>query len=185
MGNQCNKGNLGNMGNKGKEKIVWMQDFMGNELAFECLGCAIARGEILPPGGILIETEDYLVHQDPLVPIEGFLILTVKHHIASITLLTTEQRHRLIDLLNDCICLLKKLHIADEITIIQEERSSHLHFWMFPWKSWMKDMGSYKDICEDAKQHATTEQRQQVVDLILELRKYLEQGREDDCHGNL
>lgn len=156
-----------------KNQMVNMKDFMGNELSFECLGCAIVKGEILPPGGILLETEDFLVHQDPLVPIDGFLIITVKKHVSSITELTAEQRYRLIDLLNDGICLLKQVHVADEITIIQEERSSHLHFWLFPWKTWMKGMGNYKEICDYAKKNASKEQRQQAFDLIGELRKHL------------
>jgi diadenosine tetraphosphate (Ap4A) HIT family hydrolase len=151
---------------------------MGNELNFECLGCSIVNKNIIPPGGILFETKDFLIHQDPLIPIEGFLIITVKKHISSITELTNDERHKLIDLLNDGICLIKRLNIADEVTIIQEERSNHLHFWLFPWKPWMKEIGNYKDICEYSKLDLSKEKCLHVVEVISLLRNYIENSND-------
>ena len=50
----------------------------------DCLGCAIALGRLLPPGGRLGESEHFVVHQDPEVPIRGFLIIASKRHLRSI-----------------------------------------------------------------------------------------------------
>jgi diadenosine tetraphosphate (Ap4A) HIT family hydrolase len=149
---------------------------MENELTTECLGCSIVKKEIIPPGGILYETKDFLIHQDPLVPIEGFLIITVKKHISSITELTDEQRHTLIDLLNEGVNLIKRLNIAEEITIIQEERSNHLHFWLFPWQTWMKEKSNYnvREICEYTKLHTSKIKCRSVMDTIEKFRNLIQ-----------
>ena len=49
------------------------RDFLGHEWTYDCMGCAIADGSMLPPGGFIKQTEHFVVHQDPLIPLPGFL----------------------------------------------------------------------------------------------------------------
>lgn len=55
-----------------------MKDFMNNEWNSECIGCEIGKGAIIPPGGIIKETENFLIQQDLEVPIKGFLNNSIK-----------------------------------------------------------------------------------------------------------
>ena len=54
----------------------------------DCLGCALGDKSLIPPGGIIAETEHFILHQDPLVPIKGFLVINSKRHVQSIAELT-------------------------------------------------------------------------------------------------
>ncbi len=55
-------------------------DFQNNRYTCDCLGCAIGAGEVSPPGGLICESEHFVVHQDPEVPVRGFLIIASKRH---------------------------------------------------------------------------------------------------------
>ena len=134
------------------EKNVFQPDI----LSVDCIGCAISSGRIVPPGGVIKETGNFLLHQDPEVPIEGFLILTAKKHVRSITELSQSARYELMDLMYKAISAIKKLKISEEVTIIQEERSQHLHPWIFPRHTWMEPLFSsgvsnYRDVMAYAK----------------------------------
>jgi len=131
-------------------------DFLQNALVVDdCLGCAIGSGQAVPPGGVVRKTRNFVLHQDPEIPIEGFLILAARRHIKSITELSPSRRQELMDLLYKAISAVKELRISEEITIIQEERSPHLHFWLLPRLSWMDSLSgpvsSYRDVLAYAK----------------------------------
>ena len=61
-----------------------MTDVLSNELEIDCIGCAIADKSLIPVGGHVKETDNFILHQDPEVPIKGFLIIASKRHIKSI-----------------------------------------------------------------------------------------------------
>jgi hypothetical protein len=46
----------------------------GREVALECLGCAISKKEVEPPGGMIAETDYFTLANDFEYPIKGFLI---------------------------------------------------------------------------------------------------------------
>ena len=50
-------------------------DFLGNEWTIDCMGCAISNGSMLVPGGMIQRTKNFCVHQDPLIPLPGFLVI--------------------------------------------------------------------------------------------------------------
>ena len=82
-------------------------DFLGNKWNYDCMGCAISRGDIKIPGGIIYEGKHTLLGADPEIPISRFLIVNTKRHVNSFSELN------------------------------KEERSKHLHIWIFPTHSWM------------------------------------------------
>ena len=48
-----------------------MSDIINNK----CTGCSIAKGEI---GSIIYETKNFVINQDPEVPLKGFLVISSK-----------------------------------------------------------------------------------------------------------
>lgn len=152
-----------------------MVDFLGNRYEYNCLGCSMGKGEIPAPGGTIYEDETFMLTQDPEIPLDGFLILSCKRHINSLTELSKEERYTLMDLAAFSIEVLKRLDVTQEITIVQEERSKHFHMWLFPNQPWMlKEFGkgvSYvRDICAYAQENATKEDKEKILDTVEKVR---------------
>lgn len=151
-------------------------DFLGNRYEFECLGCEIAEKRIIPPGGIIYEDNTFILAIDPIVPINGFLVITLKRHINSITELTTEEQQKMIEIINKSVKILKKINVTQEITIVQEERAKHFHVWIFPNQEWMnekfgKGVSYLRDICEYAKQNATDDDISEILKTIEKIKR--------------
>jgi diadenosine tetraphosphate (Ap4A) HIT family hydrolase len=153
---------------KGEKNIT---DFLDKNWICNCVGCGVGDKSITPPGGIIYETETFVIHQDPMIPIEGFLIVAAKNHIHSLVEFTDSQRHELIDIINVGINSLKKSGISNEITVVQEERSSHFHVWLFPWHEWMnnnfeKGVSNLRDINSYAMKNASKEDKDRVIECV-------------------
>jgi len=103
----------------------------------DCMGCAIAAKELTPIGGIIAETPNFILAQDPEVPIKNFLIINAKRHVRSIAQMSPEENTELFGL---CYRARKALLSWGDIIdckLIQEERSGHFHLWILPWYAWM------------------------------------------------
>jgi len=108
-------------------------DFLGQVWDIECMGCAIGKGTMQVPGGFIQRTPHFCVHQDPLVPIEGFLVIASKRHIRSISEMHDAEYEELSRLIRIVLFAIKKATGVEELTLVQEERSAHFHLWFFPW----------------------------------------------------
>lgn len=155
-------------------------DFLGNKWNYECMGCAISNKEIDIPGGIIYEGKYTLLGADPEIPIPGFLILTIKRHVNSIYQLNKDERYELIDVIANAEKALKKLKITNEITLVQEERSKHLHIWIFPNYDWMtekfgKGIKYLRDISEFAQKNVTENNIKEILNIIEKIRKYFQE----------
>lgn len=152
-------------------------DFLGNHYKYDCMGCSMTKGEIVPPGGFVYETEYFLVGQDPEIPIEGFLVINSKRHVNSLTQLSDIERHQLVELLNIGISAIKSLKITTEVTLVQEERSKHFHVWIFPNQPWMlekfgKGVSYLRDISAYAQENSNKEGISNILNSIEKIRKY-------------
>lgn len=153
-----------------------MVDFLGNHYQYNCLGCEISNKKIIPPGGFIYEDDTFLLGSDPEIPLNGFLIINVKRHINSITELSLEEQHRLIEIISKSVSILKELGITKEITLVQEERSKHLHIWIFPNQEWMvekfgKGVSYVRDICEYLRSNATSKEKEEVLETIAKIKE--------------
>lgn len=153
-------------------------DILGRQWTYECIGCSLGNYDMDPPGGIIYEDDLFIAHQDPEIPIKGFIVLTCKKHFNSINQLDDEQRMKLIELTNKVILYLKELKITEQVTIVQEERSKHLHIWIFPYHSWMdekfgKGVSYLRDICKYAQQNSTKKEISEILNIVNELKKLL------------
>src|SRR5512142_1241994 len=113
-------------------------DIQSNPYTCDCLGCAIGAGEITPPGGLICEREHFVVHQDPEVPVRGFLIIASKRHIRSIAQMSEAEAAELFSLVYRARLAQERSRQLHEVRIIQEERSGHFHLWLLPWEAWME-----------------------------------------------
>jgi diadenosine tetraphosphate (Ap4A) HIT family hydrolase len=109
------------------------KDFLGNTWEFDCMGCAIARGLMQVPGGLIAQTGNFLVHQDPLIPLPGFLVIASRRHIRSIDAMTAAEYAEFASLLRQAQAAIKQVTQVEYLTLVQEEHSSHFHLWFFPW----------------------------------------------------
>lgn len=130
-------------------------DILGNTWTYDCMGCAVTSGNIKVPGGVIYDGKYCILACDPEVPIPGFLIVNIKRHIKSYRELTKEERYEISDVISCAENALKDLNICSEFTLVQEERSRHLHIWIFPNYEWMnekfdKGITNLRSICEYA-----------------------------------
>jgi diadenosine tetraphosphate (Ap4A) HIT family hydrolase len=115
-------------------------DILGRHWKVECMGCAIAQKEMEVPGGIIKETEHFILHQDPNNAIPGFLIIALKRHISSFANFTEQEMNEFIKLLNEARNALIKIKDIEYCTMIQEEKAQHFHFWILPKYNWMNNI---------------------------------------------
>ena len=157
-----------------------MVDFLGKEWNFDCLGCAITKREVQIPGGIIYDGKNAILGADPEIPIPGFLIINVKRHIRSFSQLDKEERNEIGNLIVYAERALKELKLVEEVTLVQEERSKHLHIWIFPNHHWMtekfgKGITYLREISEYAKKNSNEEQIQKVLDTIEKIKTYFKE----------
>lgn len=157
-----------------------IKDFTNNEWSCKCIGCSIGIGEVVPPGGIITETKNFIVHQDPEIPIKGFLIIASKKHIRSISQITPEESTELFDLVYRSRLAMKNTVDINEVTIIQEERSGHFHTWLLPRYNWMTDkfgnsLSSIREMMNYSKENLKTKDNiEEVLFAVSRLKDALE-----------
>jgi len=152
------------------------KDILGNDFDVECIGCALVNKTLVPIGGIIKETESFILHHDPEVPIKGFLIIASKQHIKSITQLSKLQAVEFIELCYEARTALLSFDDINECSLIQEERSGHFHFWILPKYQWMNNLfdnslSSIRPIMKYAEENLKSEK------IFYDIQKFVEQLR--------
>ena len=150
---------------------------MSDMINKKCTGCSVVNGELIPVGGVIYETKNFVLAQDAEVPLKGFLIIQSKKHTNSIKEFNKEERYELSELIYKTRMALEELKICEEVTIVQEERSKHFHIWLFPYYDWMKDkfgkgIKYLRDINEYLINNATEKDRQEVLETVEKLKQY-------------
>jgi diadenosine tetraphosphate (Ap4A) HIT family hydrolase len=158
-----------------------INDILNQKWNVGCIGCAIGRGEMIPPGGVIAENRSFYMHQDPEIPIPGFLIIAPRKHVHAIVDLTADEYADFSSLLQSGRKLLTRLPDIRSVTVIQEEHSSHFHLWLFPWYDWMvekygkRSLSHIRPIMDYAKTMLKTPHQQLLVlESITVLKKAVE-----------
>jgi diadenosine tetraphosphate (Ap4A) HIT family hydrolase len=139
------------------------RDFLGQEWNIECMGCAVANGTISVPGGIIQKTDHFVVHQDPLIPLPGFLVIASLRHIQSMAEMTNREDEEFAHLLKTTHHAIKEMTKIEHLTIIQEESSIHFHMWFFPWTNAVVEkfgppsLSKIRDIMVDLRKQILTQ----------------------------
>lgn len=143
----------------------------------KCTGCSVINKELVPIGGWIYESKNFVLAQDAEVMIEGFLIIQAKRHVNSLLDFSEEENLELSNLLYQTRKALKELNICEEVTIVQEERSKHFHIWLFPYYDWMKEkfgkgIKYLRDINQYVMENETEDDRQKVLKTCERLKEY-------------
>lgn len=160
--------------------MLLRKDILGNDINYECMGCAIGKGKMELPGGVIYKGRSAVLAADPEIPIPGFLVITCKRHIHSFSELNKEERDEIGDIIALAEKAIKELQVSQELTLVQEERSKHLHIWIFPTYDWMvekygRGITFLREIMEYSKEHATKNDIQSVIDTVQKLKVYFEE----------
>ena len=139
-----------------------------------CVGCAVASGEISPPGEIIAATPSFVLHQDPEVPIKGFLIVASRQHIRSIADMRRKEAAECFNLVYRARMALRNLKDIRDVSIIQEERSPHFHIWLRPHYEWMDDrfdhsLSTLRAVNQYARENRNTVENIQEILAAVEL----------------
>ena len=97
------------------------------------MGCAVANHSLQPPGGLIAKGNHFYVHQDPLVPLPGCLVIGARRHIQRIVEMRTEEYQEFADFLRRTEIAIRHIVGIEVLTLVQEEHSVHFHLWFFPW----------------------------------------------------
>ena len=157
-----------------------IEDYTGKQVTVECLGCMYReRGTNVP--GFIVDTDLFHAHQDFVIPIPGFVILTTKRHIKSVDEFTPEESRQFMDILIRIRKALRSALGIKTVYLVQEEDalSGHFHLWIFPRYDWMeekfgREMQSIKPILEYALEHMKTEENTRSIhEAVKKLCNYL------------
>jgi len=134
--------------------------FYGSVYSVGCPACN--RIEIQPVGlDIVFENQYFRVHQDYSLPIPFMMVIESKRHIVSISDLNTNESESFIKVLEKVRTSLSENEI-NEVTLVQDESSSHFHLWLLPIYPWMSDVTNgrirnIQDIFDFAKANMKTQ----------------------------
>ena len=149
-------------------------DIFGKEIEFECMGCDIANHKLIPPGGYVYEDDFINVSADPEIPIKGFMVLGINKHIKSLNEMSEIERINIMKILNKTISTIKKVNIAKEVLLIQEEKANHFHIWIVPIHDWMskfgKNVSNIKEIINYSKQNFNENQKIELLQAIEDIK---------------
>lgn len=114
-----------------------MQLYDNKEIEWkECPGCEFANHSFNISCGIAYENDTFTLSQDWELPIPGFMILSPKKHIVSLSEFSDEERNEMFTIVNKVINILKKSNTCDKFNVIFEEKR-HFHIWIMPIYEWM------------------------------------------------
>lgn len=150
-------------------------DVQGNMHTVECLGCAIVNHTVQSSVISIKVTKHFDIHQDFEIPIPGFVIVSSIRHVQSIEQLTTEEVSELTTLLVSIRKAQRSLGI-ELVTLVQEERSSHFHIWLFPWHKEFIDLyGKKVESIAQVMRHARAHNSPIIQDQVKEYAQKLTQ----------
>jgi diadenosine tetraphosphate (Ap4A) HIT family hydrolase len=139
---------------------VIRKNFLGKEVEIDCVGCSIAEETFEAPGGFIFQTEHFVLHQDPEIPIEGFFCISSKRHFRYYYEMNSDEQQELSTMIFRAREMAYELNPVVEYSIIFEERSKHFHIWLFPRMEWMNgfpnSLTSVRDIMQFARNHQTS-----------------------------
>ena len=146
---------------------VAVTNFMDEEMIFEgCKSCAIGNHTITNlPAGYLYEDDFINVTIDPEIPIRGFIVIGIKKHVSSTTMLTREERIQIEEITNKVKVALEKLG-AKNILLFEDGFSEHYRRWIIPSDDWMFQFGrgkNLKQITTYARKYMTKEQKKSFL----------------------
>lgn len=136
------------------------KNFLGKEFEVDCVGCSIVEETFETPGGFIFQTNHFVMHQDPEIPIEGFFCISSKRHFKFYYEMNSDEQKELSTLIFRAREIACKINPSIEYSIIFEEGSKHFHIWLFPRLEWMNEfpnsLSSIRDIMNYSRSNQTS-----------------------------
>ena len=99
------------------------EDYAGNIIETEkCPACEYAEHKFSLPCGLIFENELLTISQDWEIPIVGFVVISLKRHIESLTELSEQERNETFFYVNQTLKYLKKNKVCEEYNVLFEEK---------------------------------------------------------------
>ena len=160
--------------------VLVTQNIFGEYLKFKNDNTFVSDYRTKGGDGYNFEGKYSILGADPEIPIPGFMVLNSKRHINSVSDLSKEERYEIINVISLAEKALKELNIVEEVTLVQEERSMHLHIWIFPNYKWMtekfgKGIKYLRDISEYAKNNVKEKDIKEILEVIDKIREYFKE----------
>lgn len=150
-------------------------DLTGQEWEYgECLSCGIISKKVRPYGGIIYETKNFILTQDFSRPINGFMVISSKRHVATFDELNHEERVELAELMFKTQRALKNLGVCGFFNIyVAEYKEGHFHLQILPRYRWMEDergtiIGNLNRGFTYAKENLNTEENLRLISETLQ-----------------
>lgn len=103
-----------------------------------CLTCRLIQQTVTPPGGIIHQSANTILHLCLDVNIPGYLILSPLRHVSCYQNLTESELIDMHQILHRSTAVLQQLPLVGKIYICSlGEETSHFHFHIFPRYCWM------------------------------------------------
>ena len=146
-----------------------------------CAGCKVMEKEIVPIGGIICSTKNFVLTQNIEIPLEGCFTIQSKLHIKSINDFDEKQQLELMKLLAKTRKAMQELEISEEVTIFQEEKCNHFHISLVPFYDWMEEkFGHGIDYLELIYKHvkglALPEDNYVIADVVKKMQEYFKEN---------
>ena len=120
-----------------------------------CLSCEIVAGRRECPGGPILETDHFHIHQDIAYPVPGQVIVAAKRHFRILTEMSLSETAELLPLLQKVRSAQQSvLAIKHVYYFYNEDTNHHFHVWMVPRHSWMGQFGKSIEAVRPALVHA-------------------------------
>lgn len=137
-----------------------------------CIGCDIARGKVIPPGGILFEDPYWIVNHvvgDPHPLLLGMFIVQPKRHVEHIHELTLDEIITSAPLIrNLCLAVYNVIHPQKIYVCSFGDGLKHVHFIILPRTEAMPANGRlvFREVVEEKKWTCTEEDAIGIVRIV-------------------
>ncbi len=146
------------------------------------MGCSVSNLSMLVPGDFIKQAKYFCVHQDPLIPLPGFLVIASLRHIQSLSEMQRSEYEEFSGLVRITHQAIKDVTKIEHLTIVQEEISPHFHLWFFPWTQIVLErygqpsLTKIREIMTDYKRQLISEAEWKELERSIEnIRKILSQ----------
>ena len=107
------------------------KDFIGRDICFDCLECALKDHSVVSPGGLIYEDDLIVVHPHLLVKLKGFIVISPKRHVSFMFELTKDELYSIGEAIERIHKAFILNQISEDVTVqYVEGEGEHLEVWV-------------------------------------------------------
>lgn len=148
--------------------------------SIKCLTCQILNSEIIPPGGIILQTKYWSCDHAYDIALPGFLFLKTNRHVESVVDLNENEAKEFGTVLLSITKAINKILRPERIYVLRYgEVIRHVHFWLLPrTKEVLKNCGkgpeAIRSIVEFYRDNYSMKNKEkEIIDVVEKLKGLL------------